>query len=154
MYECLLPNYLEEYAEQGDVAIAKMSALIKRGEIDGALSLLSDFLKTVPYCDNTNYEGHYQQMLYIIFVLLTNYNIQVEQHTGNGRIDISMETADLVYIVELKFGKSPEKALKQIEIKQYTDAFRMKDKKIVKVGVNFTVKDGINNIEWKVSDKE
>lgn len=86
--------------------------------------------------------------------MLTNYNIQVEQHTGNGRIDISMETADLVYIVELKFGKSPEKALKQIEIKQYTDAFRMKDKKIVKVGVNFTVKDGINNMEWKVSDKE
>lgn len=154
LYECLLPNYLEEYAEQGDVAIAKMSVLIKRGNIEEAMSLLSDFLKTVPYCDNTNYEGHYQQMLYIIFALLTNYNILVEQHTGNGRIDITMETADMAYVMELKFGKSTEEALKQIETRQYADAFRMKGKKIVKVGINFMVKNGINSMEWKVSDKE
>ena len=114
------------------------------------MQLLADFLKTVPYCDNTNYEGHYQQMLYIIFARLTSYNIQVEQHTAKGRIDITLETADTFYVMKLKFNKSVEEALNQIETKRYADAFKLKGKEIVKVGMNFTVKDGVNTLEWRV----
>ena len=40
-----------------------------KDDMDGALGLLRDFLLTVPYCGNTDYEEHYQQMLYIIFSL-------------------------------------------------------------------------------------
>lgn len=43
-----------------------MSALINRDNMDGALSMLKEFLATVPYCDNTNYEGHYQQLMFVI----------------------------------------------------------------------------------------
>ena len=49
----------------------------KRQDMDGALRLMKDFLSTVPYCDNTKYEGHYQQLLYIMFSLLTNYRMQL-----------------------------------------------------------------------------
>lgn len=68
LFESLLPNYLEGmFAQNGDVAIAQMSVLIRQDNMDGALQLLQTFLGTVPYCNVTNYEGHYQQMLYIIF---------------------------------------------------------------------------------------
>lgn len=127
-----------------------MSVLIRQGNLEGALQLLADFLETVPYCDHTNYEGHYQQMLYIIFALLTDYQILVEQRTAKGRIDITLETADTIYVMELKFNKSAEEALEQIEAKHYADAFKMKDKKVVKVGMNFAVKDEVNTLEWKV----
>ncbi len=150
LYESLLPNYLEELTDEGDVTIAQMSVLIRRGDLDGGLQLLADFLETVPYCDNTNYEGHYQQMLYIIFALLTNYDIVVEQHTAKGRIDMTLETADSIYVMELKFNKSVEEALEQIEAKHYADAFKMKDKEIVKVGMNFSIKDEVNTLEWQV----
>ena len=50
LFESLLPNYLEgQYAENGDVAIARMSVLINRRDMDGALRLLQTFLGTVPY---------------------------------------------------------------------------------------------------------
>ncbi len=150
LFESLLPNYLDELTDEGDVAIAKMSVLIRQGDMDGALQLLADFLETVPYCDNTNYEGHWQQALYIIFAILTDYNIVVEQHTAKGRIDISLETATAVYVMELKFGKSVDEALAQIDSNRYADAFKMKDKQIVKVGLNFGLKDGVNCLEWKV----
>ncbi len=149
LFESLLPNYLDELTDEGDVAIAKMSVLIRQGDMDGAMQLLADFLETVPYCDNTNYEGHWQQALYIIFALLTDYNIIVEQHTGKGRIDISLETKTTIYVMELKFGKSVEEALEQIEAKHYADAFKMKGKPVVKVGLNFGVKDEVNCLEWK-----
>mgnify|MGYP007113895327 CR=1 FL=1 len=41
------------------MTIARMYLAIAGGDMDGALRLLREFLSTVPYCDNTNYEGHY-----------------------------------------------------------------------------------------------
>ena len=146
LFESLLPYYLEGmYAEEGDVAIAQMSVLIRQGDMDGALRLLQEFLGTVPYCNNTNYEGHYQQVLFIIFTLLTHFVVDVEVHTPNGRVDVVMETENTLYLIELKLNKSAQSAMQQINLKQYDQRFARCGKPIVKVGVNFDAKKG--NIE-------
>ena len=150
LYGSLLPHYLTDKSAKANTTIAKMSVLVKKGDMDAAFCLLNNFLETVPYCDNTHYEGHWQQTLYIMFALLTNYDILVEQHTAKGRIDITMETADTIYVMELKFNKSAEEALAQIEAKHYADAFKMSGKKVVKIGLNFSVKDEVNCLEWKI----
>lgn len=150
LYGSLLPHYLTDKSAKANTTIAKMSVLVKKGDMDAAFCLLNDFLETVPYCDNTNYEGHWQQTLYIMFALLTNYRICVEQRTAKGRIDITMETADTIYVMELKFNKTAEEALAQIETKHYADAFKMSGKKVVKVGLNISVKDEVNCLEWKI----
>ena len=150
LFESLLPYYLEGmYAEEGDVAIAQMSVLIRQGNMDGALRLLQEFLGTVPYCNNTNYEGHYQQVLFIIFTLLTHFVVDVEVHTPNGRVDVVMETEDTLYLIELKLNQSAQAAMQQINLKQYAQRFARCGKPIVKVGVNFDAKKG--NIEdWTI----
>ena len=150
LFGSLLPHYLEKDTAKGNTAIARMSVLMRKGEINAALQLLADFMETVPYCDNTHYEGHYQQMLYVIFALLTDYNIGVEQHTAKGRIDITLETTETIYVMELKFNKSADEALRQIAARRYSDAFKLKGKEIVKVGLNFCVKDGVNTLQWKL----
>ena len=150
LYGSLLPHYLTDKSAKANTTIAKMSVLVKKGDMDAAFCLLNDFLETVPYCDNTHYEGHWQQTLYIMFALLTNYDILVEQHTAKGRIDITMETADTIFVMELKFNKSAEEALAQIEAKHYADAFKMSGKKMLKIGLNFSVKDEVNSLEWKI----
>ena len=150
LYGSLLPHYLMDKSAKANTTIAKMSVLVKKGDMDAAFCLLNDFLETVPYCDNTNYEGHWQQTLYIMFALLTNYSILVEPHTAKGRIDIMMETNDTIYVMELKFNKSAEEALAQIDAKHYADAFKMSGKKVVKIGLNFSVKDEVNSLEWKI----
>ena len=150
LFESLLPNYLGRVNTKGGVAIAKMSLKIRRGDIDGALQLLQDFLYTVPYCDNTLYEGHYQQMLYVIFTLLTPFRIDVEQHTQRGRTDMVIETLDHIYIMELKFGHTAAEALAQIERSQYARAYAMKGKPMTMVGIGFNVKEERNITEWVV----
>ena len=149
LFDSLLPGYLKSDIDEGRVVIADISQKLEERDADGAMQLLAGFLETVPYCDNTHYEGHWQQTLYIIFALLTDYDIHVEQHTAKGRIDISLETKTTVYVMELKFNGSVEEALAQIEEKHYADTFRMKGKEIVKVGMNFSLKDGVNTLEWK-----
>ena len=150
LFESLLPYYLEGmYAEEGDVAIAQMSVLIRQGDMDGALRLLQEFLGTVPYCDNTNYEGHYQQELFIIFTLLTHFVVDVEVHTHDGRVDVVMLTEDTLYLIELKLNKSAQAAMQQIDLKKYDQRFARCGKPIVKVGINFDSTKG--NIEdWEI----
>ena len=87
-----------------------------------------------------------------MFALLTNYRIGVEQRTAKGRIDITLETADTIYIMELKFGKTAQEALDQINAKHYADAFALKGKRVVKVGLNFAVKDEVNTLETVIGD--
>ena len=153
LYRSLLPHYLTSKTAMCNTTIAKMSVLIKQRKIDEALQLLKSFWETVPYCNNTHYEGHYQQTMYIIFALLTNFRIIVEQHTSKGRIDITMETDDTIYVMELKFGKTAQEALEQIESKHYADAFAMSGKEIIKVGMSFNIKeDNTIVFDWKSSE--
>ncbi len=143
LFESLLPNYLEgTFAEAGDVTIARMSVLIRQNDMDGAIRLLQTFFETVPYCNNTNYEGHYQQVLFIIFSLLTHFLVDVEIHTPNGRVDIVMLTHTHLYIIELKLNKDAKTAMQQINLKDYAQRFALCGKPIIKVGINFNAKSG------------
>ena len=132
----LLPNYVQGNTLPGTTAVAKMSVAIRQGNMESALVLLRDFLLTVPYCDNTHYEGHYQQLFYIIFSLL-GYYVDVEVRTPRGRVDMVMRTATTLYVVELKLDKSAEAAMRQIELKDYPSRFALCGLPTVKVGINF-----------------
>ena len=80
LYRSLLPNYIGMTTPKGATTIAKMSALIRRNDMNGALQMLQAFLATIPYCNNADSEGHYQQMMYVIFSILDNY-VDVEVRT-------------------------------------------------------------------------
>ena len=120
------------------MTIARMYLAIAGGDMDGALRLLQEFLSTVTYCDNTNYEGHYQQLFYIIFSLFGMY-VDVEVRTPKGRVDVVMRVAGKLYVIELKLGRSAEAAMAQINLKQYPERFSLSGLQVVKVGINFDV---------------
>ena len=136
LMQSLLPNYLAHDSDMGLTTIGEMYGAIAGGDMDGALRLLQEFLSTVPYCDNTNYEGHYQQLFYIIFSLFGMY-IDVEVRTPNGRVDVVMRTSDTLYVIELKIGKSADVAMSQINLKKYPERFALSGLPVVKVGINF-----------------
>lgn len=149
LMESLLPDYISGDYDFASTTIAKMGvALYRDNDMDAALSLLKTFLGTVPYTDNTDYEGHYQQMLYIIFTLLGAY-VDVEVHTVKGRIDLAIRTMSNLYIMELKLDGTPFKAVEQIEKRKYSDRFALCNLPIIKVGINFSSKE--KNIEsWVI----
>ena len=99
--------------------------------------MLQDYLLTVPYCRDANSEGHYQQMLYIIFSLL-GYYVDVEVHTATGRVDLVMRTSYALYLIELKINSTADAAMAQIELKNYDKRFLQLNLPIIKVGINFS----------------
>ena len=138
LMKSLLPLYTTTMAGRGMTLAAKMSLALRKDDLDVALELLQAYLLTVPYCDNANSEGHYQQMLYIIFSLLGQLNgLDVEVHTPIGRVDMVMTTPKTLYLFELKLNKSAEAAMKQINLKDYAKKFALCGLPIVKVGISF-----------------
>ena len=123
--------------------------LVLKRDMDGALQLLKTFLDTVPYCDNTHYEGHYQQVLYIVFSLLTDYLVGVEVHTSNGRVDVVLLTRTDLYLIEIKMNKDARTAMQQINLNDYAKRFALCGKPIVKVGVNFDSEKGTVD-DWMI----
>ena len=150
LYRCLLPNYIGTNTVKGTTTIAKMSALIRRGNMDGALEMLQAFLDTVPYCQGANTEGHYQQMMYVIFSILNHY-VDVEVRTPHGRVDMVLRTATHLYLFELKLNKDAATAMRQIDLKQYPKRFMQCGLPIVKVGINFDVEKH-NITDWTVEE--
>ena len=150
LYRCLLPNYIGMNTVKGTTTIAKMSAAIRHDNIDGALEMLQAYLSIVPYCDNTDYEGHYQQMMYVIFSILDNY-VDVEVRTPRGRVDMVLRTATHLYLFELKLGKSADAAMRQIDLKEYPKRFALCGLPIVKVAINFDM-DQHTITDWIVSE--
>ena len=136
LMESLLPNYVEMRKEAGNTTIAKMYLSLYRDNLDEMFRLLQSYLLTVPYCNDANSEGHYQQMLYVIFSLFGRY-VDVEVHTSTGRVDVVMKTNKALYLFELKMNQSAETALKQIDLQDYASKFALSGLPIVKVGINF-----------------
>ena len=150
LMESLLPAYIPpQETESATSMVAFLYEALTRDDLDGALRLLQEFLSTVPYCDHTNYEGHYQQVFYIIFSLLGAY-VDVEVRTPRGRVDVVMRTRTTLYVIELKLGQDADAALRQIDLKQYPERFALCGLPVVKAGISFdaerhTLKD------WKIA---
>ena len=150
LMDSLLPNYVSMRKEAGNTTIAKMYLALNKDNLDEMFSLLQAYLLTVPYCDNANSEGHYQQLLYVIFSLFGRY-VEVEVHTPTGRVDIVMKTDKALYLFELKLNMSAQAAMKQIDLKDYASKFALSGLPIVKVGINFDPERRTIG-DWKVVD--
>ena len=147
--KALIPAYVTRNTLLTTNTARRIAQCLAKQDMEGALQLLQTYLGTVPYCDNTHYEGHYQQVLFIIFSLLTDYLVDVEVHTPNGRVDIVMLSRTNLYLIEIKMNKDAQTAMQQINLKNYDQRFALCGKPIVKVGINFDAEKG--NIEdWVI----
>ena len=132
----LLPKYVELPPRLGNLTLANMHRALQNRDMDQALRVMQTYLSSIPYTDNTAYEGHYQQVLYILFSLL-NYYVDVEVHTATGRVDLVMRTKTDLYIIEVKLNGSAEAAMSQINLKDYAARFSTCGLPLTKVGVSF-----------------
>ena len=148
LMESLLPNYVQIDSYKGNTTVGLMYLALLKDDLNEMLSLLQAYLLTIPQCDNTNYEGHYQQLLYVIFSLLGRY-VDVEVRTSSGRVDMVMNSGKALYLFELKLNKSAEAAMNQINLKNYPSRFALSGLPIVKVGLNFDL-ERHTIADWKI----
>lgn len=150
LMKSFIPNYIMPDTRVVNVTVVDMARALYKGDMNKTLQLLQSFLATVPYTDNTQYEGHYQQVLCIIFKLLGAW-ADVEVHTPKGRVDVVMIFMGKLYVIELKLDSSAGRAMAQIDLKDYAASFAQSGLPVTKVGVNFDSKTR-NITDWEIVD--
>ncbi len=150
-FDFLMPSYTCVNKSEVQSYLNRLTAALRQGRPDEWLQTLQAMLSRKSYLmAGGDKEVHFQNTLYLIFMML-GYNVQVEQATSQGRMDVAIETRDYVYVLELKLDKSAEEALQQIKDKQYARAFQDDPRKVFLIGVNFS--SGTRTVEgWLVEE--
>jgi hypothetical protein len=144
----LLPNYTSIDNTQSASFITNFVKEIRTGKVDDFFKRLSSLFADTPYELVKDLENHYQNVIFIVAKLMGLY-VKAEYHTSEGRIDLVLQTDDYIYVMEFKFDGTAEKALAQINDKNYALPFAVDHRKVVKIGVNFSSKT--RNIErWVI----
>ncbi len=121
----------------GEFSVSRFIRDVERGDVESFMNRFSAFLAGNGYDVQGDLELYFQNTMSVMFKMMGLY-VKTEYHTSRGRIDIVMDTADYVYVIELKRDSSPEAALQQIEEKGYAQPFLASGKQIIKLGVNFS----------------
>jgi hypothetical protein len=133
----LIPHYTSVRTSAAAVEIKSFVEELRAGEAEAFMNRLESFFANTPYDLIKDTENHYQNVLFILCNLCGLYT-KAEFHTSNGRVDMTIETADYVYIFEFKYNDTAEEAMEQIKNKNYAQPFMASGKKIVLIGANFS----------------
>ncbi|MGX8697788.1 MAG: ATP-binding protein [Prevotella sp.] len=152
MINALIPYYLEGDTIHAKNIVADVYRAIRRDDLDEALQTLKAYFASIPYAENANSEGHYQTMLYVVFSLLGRY-VQQEVRTAKGRIDMVLQTATDIYVIELKIDRPAQEALDQIGQRGYLLPYTLDNRRLHKVGISFSTSERTIS-EWKEETTE
>lgn len=122
-----------------DNFVRSLRRFIRQDDIEGFLREMKSFLAGIPYMSHTNKESQWQKDVLIISRLV-GLQVNVEQRTSSGRMDMVLDGTKAIYIIEFKYGGTPEEALAQINEKDYALPYKnsLNPKPVVKVGVNIS----------------
>jgi hypothetical protein len=135
----LLPAYMQKTMNLSEFFIGAFLKDISKGNAESFMTRLKAFFAGISYELNNREEKDFQTVFYIFFTLLGQF-VKVEQCSAEGRADAIVKTSRTVYVFEFKItGRgTAESAMKQIENKGYAIPFTAGNRKIVKIGAEFS----------------
>lgn len=146
----LMPFYTSVSKVESPFEIQKFVREVESGDYESFFRRLQSFFADTTYEVIREQELHYENVLFIVFKLVGFYT-QVEYKTNNGRIDLVLKTDKFIYVMEFKLDGTAEEALQQINDKRYALPFERDERKLFKIGVNFSAET--RNIEkWVVEE--
>lgn len=135
----LLPFYMKVRKGTVDGKIRDLITSIRLGQPDKLMKTLKVFFAGIPYDLKMDNENNFQNAIFVLMSLI-GANAKAEEHTSDGRIDLTIETPKFVYIIELKFDGTSRQALDQINYKGYACKYLTGNRRIFKIGANFSSK--------------
>jgi len=108
------------------------------------MTQLTAFMASIPYDaikKEHRDEQYYQHLFYLIFELMGQF-VKTEVKSAEGRCDAVVKTFDSIYVFEFKMdtNATAEAALAQIDKKGYLIPYTADHRRLVKIGVEFSIK--------------
>ena len=137
LVESLLPVWAPGYEESRGTDVFALLDYVEAGDTDGMRRLLEALFASIPYTRADDpFENYFQAVLWLVFTMLGRY-VTCELHQATGRMDVLIETAGHVYVMELKRDGTAAEALAQIEQHGYAKPFAADARQLHLIGCAF-----------------
>ena len=118
-------------------------------DFEAFFETIRSIFASLPYTLSAQRDEAWFHTLFYVMVSASGVNAQSELMTSRGRIDMVMEFANKVFIIEFKCNLSAQAAIKQIKKKGYAERYKHLGKEIFLLGIDCNTKEK-NLKEWKV----
>ena len=146
LYEYVFHQQEQSIRQRSTLQIAYM--YFRRDNVlEPFIHALQTFFAGVPYMLDDKNEHHFHAMLYTLFVSF-GADVVAEDLTSKGRADLTLKMPKGIYIMELKYDKSADEAIKQIDERGYAKKYALDGRPVTKVGISFS-KEERNITDWK-----
>jgi hypothetical protein len=133
---------------------SKFLSDFRNADVESAIERMKALFCTLPYANDKSLrliERDFQNVIYLVFTILGEYIIS-EAHFSKGRADSILINKKYVYLFEFKIDQDAQTALNQINVKNYAGRFKMDDRQVIKVGVNFSSAEK-NITDWVMEEE-
>jgi hypothetical protein len=145
-------RYMNDNKEDASY-VKRMYRSLVDGNVDRFMDLMKSFFAGIPYDISDRVrdrEQYYQSLMYLVLALL-GVDVRGEVRTNRGRIDLVVDTGNVVWVIEVKIRGSSVDALRQVDERGYIERYVGRGKKVKKIGIVFDV--GERNVkEWNVEE--
>ncbi len=130
---------------------------LQDAKLEDFKTALISLFASIPYENYTKnniqvYEGFYASVMYA-YLSSMGIELDVEQSTNKGKLDMSLVLNNNRYVFEFKVDK--ENALNQIKENKYYEKYLNENSTIYLVGINFDEeKRNVDGFEWEALQKE
>jgi len=122
---------------------------LRNGDSEALYEILYAHFASIPYDAPVLNEGNFKALVYFIF-RMAGVNIGAEQITNWGRADLVIELPSRIYIIELKYNRTADEAMDQINQRRYFEKYQSQGKEIHLLAMNFSSEDRNISKDWRV----
>ena len=153
LYDMVLPALTLRKCGDVQSVQADLFYFMQIGDLPEAKKALKALIADVPYSNkklaSMDMEERYRLIMSTIFYAV-GFRVQVEKMIATGRIDMVVETQEIIYVMELKLSNNGglTAAEQQIQAKQYAEPFKADKRKVVVLAIELDDM-GKGLIDWK-----
>ena len=154
MFDMVLPMMLKKETAQVNTAIQNMKMAMITGDVDRAMLCLKQLIAGTPYSTQKKerfvFEEHFRFIVKNLFYIC-GFDVHEEVEMASGRIDLVVETAGTIYVLELKMDDNGgvDAASAQISNRHYADAFVASKKNVTCLALEFS-KESRGLKDWEI----
>ena len=143
MFDMVLPVMLKKESGQVNSAIQNLKMAMMTDDVDQAMLCLKQLVAGTPYSvqkkEKFVFEEHFRFIVKNLFYIC-GFEVHEEVEMASGRIDLTVETPDSIYVLELKMDDNGgvTAASSQISDRHYADAFVASKKKVFCLALEFS----------------
>ncbi len=152
LFDMVLPILLHQKPTEMDNTIQELKQDFVQGNVEDGILCLKQLIASTPYSTQKKeqfvFEEHFRFIVKNLFYIC-GFTVEEEKQVAKGRIDLTIHTPDIIYILELKMSDNggTDAATQQIESRHHADTYAASHKEVISLALVFD-KDNRGLTEW------